>query len=181
MKRELLLLCLCTAMASAQTQPTADGVYLQNGNHLDKLYVASTSGVRSSGAAKVAFSYGIASIKVVLEYRDATAPVKTSLARPIFHVLGNMSTAPRDIVIVHLQQKKDHRELQTAKANAYSGMKMEYSPADVTEVDVMDSEKERIITPKADLKPGEYIIFTGSPSPMPSGYGGYDFSVVTSK
>jgi hypothetical protein len=67
------------------------------------------------------------------------------------------------------------------KANAYTGMKMQYPPEDVTEVDVRESGSERIVTPKADLKPGEYVIFTGTPTPMPTGYGGYDFSVVASK
>ena len=82
---------------------------------------------------------------------------------------------------MRLQQKKDHRELSVGKANAYTGMKMEYSPADVTEVDVKDSKEGRLVTPRVDLTPGEYIIFAGSPSPLPNGYGGCDFSVVPSK
>jgi hypothetical protein len=181
MKKTMLMLCLCSAIALAQTAPTDPSVSLQNGDHLDKLYLASTSGVKSSGAAKVIFSYGIASAEVVYVYRDATALVKTTEVRPVFHIIGNMSTAPRDIVIIRLQQKKDHRELQTAKVNAYSGMKMQYPPQDTIEVDVQDSANERIITPKVDLKPGEYMLFVGSPTPMPTGSGGYDFSVVPVK
>jgi len=172
---------LACSFAAAQTKPTENGIYVQNGDHWDKLYIASTSGARSSGAAKSAFSYGIASSKAVLVFRDSTAPVKSSSMRPIFLVIGDTITAPRDIVIVRLQQKKDHRELQIGKFNAYSGMKMEYPPADVIEVDVKESERARTITPKTDLKAGEYIIFTGTPTPMPIGYGGYDFSVVSPK
>lgn len=172
---------LACSFATAQTKPMENGIYVQNGDHWDKLYIANTSGARSSGAAKSAFSYGIASAKAVLVFRDSTAPVKTSSTRPVFLVIGDTLTAPRDIVIVRLQQKKDHRELQIGKFNAYSGMKMEYLPADVVGVDVKDSERGRTITPQADLKSGEYIIFTGTPTPMPTGYGGYDFSVVIPK
>jgi hypothetical protein len=171
----LFSLAICFGMAQT---PIESGVYIQNGDHLDKLYIANASGTKASGAAKVMFSGGIASAKAVFIYRDATAPMKTALVRPIFHVIGLITTAPRDIVIVRLQQKKDHRELEIGKFNAYSGMNMQYPPADVTEVDVKESGNERIITPKVDLKPGEYILFTGTPTQMPIGYGGYDFSVA---
>jgi hypothetical protein len=43
------------------------------------------------------------------------------------------------------------------------------------------TDKYRTVVPQVPLKPGEYILFTGSPSPMPSGYGGYDFSVASAK
>jgi hypothetical protein len=180
-----LSLCVCL-FATGQTVPTEavpteTGTYLQAPTHWDKLYVASMSGIRTSGAAKTMFTYGVASMKSVLVFRDATAPVKTFSVRPVFRIIGNTTTAPRDTVIVQLQQKKDHRELQVGKVNAYNGMKYEYPAEDVTKVDVTDTDKYRTVVPQVSLKPGEYILFTGSPSPMPSGYGGYDFSVASAK
>jgi hypothetical protein len=171
-----LSLCVCL-FAVAQPVPTENGTYLQAPTHWDNLYVAGVSGIRTSGAAKTMFTYGVASMKSVLVFRDATAPVKTSTVRPVFRIIGNTTGAPRDIVIVQLQQKRDHRELQVGKANVYSGMKYEYPAEDVTKLDVTDTDQYRIVRPQVPLKPGEYILFTGSPSPMPNGYGGYDFSV----
>jgi hypothetical protein len=125
---------------------------------------------------KTAFSYGIASMKTVLTFRDASAPAKTASARPTFCIVGPSETAPRDIVIVRLKQKKDHRELEIGKANAYTGAKVEYPASDVTEMAVTESGAGRTLVPNADLKPGEYILFAGTATQMPTGYGGYDFS-----
>jgi hypothetical protein len=174
----LLVFLALVQLSGAQALPTENGTYLQNGDRWDKLYVASTSGVRASGIGKTMLTYGIASAKSVLVFRDATAPVKTNSPRPTFRIVGDSQTAPRDIVIVRLQKKKDHRELQVGKVNAYTGLKFEYPPADTFEVDVKDGDGARILTPRADLKPGEYILFTQTPTAMPTGYGGYDFTVA---
>lgn len=176
----ILAVFVCS-FVTAQTKPIEPGVYVQHGDHWDKLYVANSSGIRMSGPAGTMFSYGIASMKTIMIFRDPTAPIKTFGARPVFYVVGPTLTAPRDMLIVRLNQKKDHRELQIGKANAYTGAKIEYSASDTIEVTVTDSDGARTITPNADLKPGEYILFVGTPTPMPAGYGGYDFSVVTEK
>ena len=47
-------------------------------------------------------------------YRDPDAPVKTQGPRPVFRIIGPTETAPRDIVIVRLEKKKDHRKLPVA-------------------------------------------------------------------
>jgi hypothetical protein len=175
-----VLLGTCLPVFS-QAKPTDVGVYVQNGDHWDKLYLASSSGVRAGGAMGAAFSYGIASVKSVMTFRDPTAPVKTFGPRPVFLIVGPSMTAPRDMLIVRLKEKKDHRELQIGKANAYTGMKMEYPASDVTEVTVTESDGVKTLTPKVDLKSGEYLLFVGTPTQMPAGYGGYDFSDAGTK
>jgi hypothetical protein len=172
---------LLSSSLLAQTKPTEPGVYIQSGDHWEKLYLANSSGIRMSSPAGTAFSYGIASMKTIMTFRDPTAPVKTLGARPVFYVVGPTQTAPRDMLIVRLKEKKDHRELVIGKANAYTGAKVEYPASDVTEVTVTDSDAGRLLTPKADLKPGEYLLFVGTPTQMPAGYGGYDFSDVAAK
>jgi hypothetical protein len=177
-----LLLFVCATVLGAclpvfsQEKPTEAGVYVQNGDHWDKMYIASSSGIRMSSPAATAFSYGIASIKSIMTFRDPTAPVKASGPRPVFLIIGPTQTAPRDMLIVRMKQKKDHRELQIGKANAYGGAKIEYPASDVTEVTVTESDGVKTLTPKVDLKPGEYLLFVGTPTQMPAGYGGYDFS-----
>jgi hypothetical protein len=170
-----LLFCICP-LIFGQAKPTDAGVYIQNGEHWDKLYLANSSGIRIGSAAGAAFSYGIASVKSIMTFRDPSAPVKGFGPRPVFLIVGPTQTAPRDMLIVRLKQKKDHRELQIGKANAYGGAKIEYPASDVTEVIVTDSDSTRTLTPKVDLKPGEYLLFVGTPTQMPAGYGGYDFS-----
>ena len=175
------LLLFAPSILAGQTVPTDPGVYVRNGDHWDKLYLANSSGVRAGGGMGAALTYGIASVKSTMTFRDPTAPVKTLGARPVFCIVGPSLTAPRDMLIVRLKEKKDHRELQIGKANAYTGMKIEYPSSDVTEVTVTESGSVRTLTPKVDLKPGEYLLFVGAPTQMPAGYGGYDFSDVAAK
>ena len=172
-----VIFCLTTWSGYAQKAPVENGVYVQDAGVWTKLYLASAAGTKSSGIAKSAFSYGIAKAKVLVMYRDPEAPVKTSGPRPTFEIVGPTETAPRDIVIVRLQKKKDHRELQVAKVGAFSGYAAEYPPDLTTAVEVKQEGPDMILTPSADLKPGEYILFAGTPTAMPTGYGGYDFSI----
>lgn len=176
-----MLLLFVRPFVSGQATPTDAGVYVRNGDHWDKLYLANSSGVRAGSGMGAAFTYGIASVKSIMTFRDPTAPVKALGARPTFCIVGPTMTAPRDMLIVRLKEKKDHRELQIGKANAYTGMKIEYPASDVTEVTVTESGAVKTLTPKADLKPGEYLLFVGAPTQMPAGYGGYDFSDQATK
>ena len=174
------LLCLFCAAGFAQSPPWEPGVYIQNAidaNKWDKLYLASTAGARTAGVAKSDFSLGIASKKFELTYRDAEAPVRTSNPKPVFRIVGPSRTAPRDIIVVRLQQMKDHRELQVGGVNDWSGTSFGYPPDATISVDVQQDATGMTLTPKADLRPGEYILFASTPTALPIGYGGYDFSV----
>jgi hypothetical protein len=180
--KKILVFCVVALAAlpsHAQSAPLEKGVYVQNGGSWDRLYLANAIGIKSSGIAKSAFSYGIAKAHVEMSYRDAEAPVKTSGSRPVFRILGVTSVAPRDIVIVRLQVKKDHRELQTAKVGAWTGVNMQYPREATTEVSVQQVDNGLLLTPTSDLKPGEYLLFAGQPAgvSLPSGYGGFDFSI----
>jgi hypothetical protein len=173
-------MALAPVLVIAQSTATENGVYVQNGNAWDKLYLANLNGTKSSGVAKSAFSYGIAKAKVEVVYRDAEAPVSTSGPRPTFKIVGPSQVAPRDIVIVRVQQKKDHRELQLGTARMWSGVNMQYPPEATTEVSVKQTDNGLILTPAADLKPGQYLLFAGGPvggSGLPSGMGGFDFGI----
>jgi len=167
----LSLSTLCIAQ-----NPYQPSLAVQNGDHWDKLYTATTTGAKAGGMGMAMMTGGISGVKSVLIYRDATAPVHTTSLRPVFKLVGDANTAPRDIIIVRLQQKKNHRELQIGKANAYTGFNMEYPPSETFKVDVKQDGDGMVITPAEDLKPGEYIVFTASG--MPSGYGGFDFAVT---
>jgi hypothetical protein len=164
--------------ALAQSAPIEKGLFIQNGTKWDKLYPASVVGTKSTGIAKSTFTpFGLAKMHVAESYRDAHAPVATSSARPVFKVVGTTGVAPRDIIIVRLKEKKDHREVETMSMSMWTGVNMQYSPDIVTKVSVEQVEGGLLITPVTDLKPGEYLILTGIGAGIATGTGGSDFSV----
>jgi hypothetical protein len=175
----ILLIPFLAIYVSAQNTPKASGVYLQDGNGWQSLELVSIMGSRASGVAKAAFSYGIATAKIVLLYRNGKAPVATSDTRPTFCIVNPAKAQPRDIVIVRLKQKKDHRELQVAKLRTFAGPDMEYDPKDTFGVTVGQSGSCEMATSSIDLKPGQYVLFPGNTltGNLPSGYGGYDFGI----
>ena len=175
-----VLLCLFCTAGFAQSSPFEPGVYIRNAqdsNKWDKLYLASTAGAKTAGVTKNSLSLGIAHKRFELTYRDAEAPVRTSCPKPVFRIVGLSQTAPRDIVVVRLEQKKDHRELQVGGTSDWSGTSFGYPPDATTSVEVQEDATGMTLTPKADLKPGEYMLFASTPTALPIGYGGYDFSV----
>ena len=124
----------CHAQSAPPPCPAGSGVFVLEQTGWKPLYEVQVAGVKSSGVAKAAFSYGIASVKSVLVYRDPSAP-ETVQSGATFC----MNVAPgalRDATIVRVEQKKDHRELQTAKGNIYSGLSLQYRPEDVQKITV---------------------------------------------
>jgi len=172
-----VLLCLFCAAGFAQSSALEPGIYIQNANKWDKLYLANTAGAKTAGIAKNSLSLGIARKRFELTYRDVEAPVRTLNPKPVFRIVGPSQTAPRDIVVVRLQQRRDHRELQVGGESDWTGTSFGYPPDATTSVEVQQDETGMTLTPKADLKPGEYILFASTPTALPIGYGGYDFSV----
>ena len=155
------------------------GVSIQNGTTWDKLYHANITGTKSKGVAGAAFSYGIAKAHIVHTFREAEAPIQTSNPRPVFKVVGAQDIAPRDIIIVKLEKKKDHREIEVGSVRTWTGANMGYPDKAVTKVTVQQVEGALLVTPAEDLEPGEYLLFPGVQGVvMPeAGFGGFDFGV----
>lgn len=123
--------------------------------------------------------------QMVWTYRGSDAPVRISEPRPVFYfrqapAMPNMPTMPvmsyRDLVIVQFDKKKDHRELQTTNGGNMFTFKAGISKEKLPDIDVEKIEDGLFkITPKQDLKPGEYLIAFGM------GYSGYDFGIDAPK
>jgi hypothetical protein len=101
---------------------------------------------------------GINSNKLIYLYNGAEAPVKISETRPTFYLRYYRGyTSARNFSIVRMDQKKDHRELQTTHAT-FSGTSVGYNEKDIVAVDfTIVSDGLYAITPKADLVKGEYV------------------------
>jgi hypothetical protein len=176
----LCLGALFTLTALSQAPPTSDAVYVQQPGHWRRLYVAPVVLTRVGD--------GSGSTKIFSVYRDPHATTAVKGPRPVFSWSGfNDNISPRDVLVVRLAQKKDHREMQYATSDPHRGITPGYLPQDRVEVQVRDDGNLRTVTPKADLAPGEYMLFTGAPGALvapgtrfPGGVSvfGFDFQVV---
>ncbi|HZE80696.1 MAG TPA: hypothetical protein VE604_07315 [Candidatus Polarisedimenticolia bacterium] len=124
--------------------------------------------------------------QMVWTYRGSDAPVRIAEPRPVFYFrqaasMPNMPTVPmasyRDLAIVQFDKKKDHRELQTTNGGNMFTFKAGIGKDKLPDIDVEKIEDGLFkITPKQDLKPGEYLISFGG-----MGYSGYDFGIDSPK
>lgn len=167
------------AGCTAQTAPTASGVYLKNNGQWMPLSVANASGFRSDGLGRAMLTGGIAGVHGDTLFAGRTAQNLTSEESPVFCIVSSAKMEERDIVIVRLKQKHGQRELQTVTASAYRGASVQYEPKETTHVTASQDGACQTVRPTSPLKPGEYILFASpaSISPFPTGYNGYDFSV----
>ena len=148
-------------------------------------------GVHTTGVAKTAFTYGIASGKVKATFPDPKAPVQIADERPLFCSV-NVAEQGRDIIVVKLEPHGAKREIQLASLRAWSGVNMQYKDSDMVKVEVQKQNTQTFLvtTPEA-LKSGEYIMFPrlqGSGTDLniqkaggPTSIGGYDFGYRKSK
>src|SRR5205807_457159 len=104
----------------------------------------------------------------------AEAPVQTSESKPTFYSRPPIQS-PRDLMIVRMDKKKDHRELQTTNGAVFKSAG--YKKSNMVEVSSTPvSADVMAITPTADLKDGEYLLVFSY-----GGSDGYDFAVGQKK
>jgi hypothetical protein len=115
----------------------------------------------------------------VYDYAGAESPNQLDDLRPVFGVRLNLAgpdisnDKTTELLIVRMFKEKDHRELQfvhTGFMSARSGIDSK-DVADATLTKVAD--RTYTLVPKADLKPGEYLVtFRGT-----NGSYGFDFGI----
>jgi hypothetical protein len=163
-----VLLGLCVvSIAQDSTEPPDHGAYYKAKDGWQKLELLAATG-RKVGA----FS------GVIVSYRGVEAPVQLSDRRPVFYIKTTpdkevlMEVAARNALIVLLDKKKDHRELQTVKSGLF-GAKAGLDKKQLPDVTLHAINKLMMtITPNQDLEPGEYLITWDS-----MGRAGYDFGI----
>lgn len=150
--------------------PGNSGVYFLTDNGWKPLTLLQPLGYGSSRGGRAMLTY---SAKATVRYKDLQAP-QTLDAKPTFCTAGNADIG-RNVTIVRLHPKKDHRELQIGKVGRFTGTSMQYSTKDVVAIDVrVQNERSVIITPRSALTSGQYlIVIPGRPAPS----AGYDFGV----
>jgi hypothetical protein len=165
-----LVVLLVAVVAVAQDTP---GMYVDRSGSLVKMEHAPMSGTGTKGVAKSMFVPGV-SPSVVWDYPGLAAPVRVS-ARPRFVYLirpNQSSISERDIVLVRMDQKGDHREIRVAKVGAWTAnTRTGFDQKKLIPIAVTRKGETIEIVPAADLDAGEYFVTAGF-SPV-----GFDFGV----
>ena len=164
----MLFAGLCTiCIAQESAEPPDHGAYYKAKDGWQKLEILTTA-----GASAHAFS------GVTISYRGAEAPVQLTDRRPVFYLKARpyqetqAAMAARNEVIILLEKKKDHRELQNIKSGLFSA-KAEVDKKRLPDVTVrLVNDLTISITPNQDLAPGEYLLTNDS-----MGHVGYDFGI----
>ena len=169
----LVVLTTVTALTQDKPAPTAAGMYYSSPSGPSRLELVTNSGFKTSGAAKAAFSYGIAKAKGKWLYRNPAAVAQLSDHRPAFTLVSLIDVSTQSITLLRFDVKKDHREAQFVEVGIWTGAKAEDKnilPLTVTRIP--DSNNLTIV-PQADLPSGEYLLITD----VAKGADGYDFGV----
>lgn len=137
-----------------------------------------SSGLHSTGIAKSAFSYGIASAKVKTVFPDSKAPVQLNDGQANFCSV-NIAEQLRDVIIVRLEEHKDRRELKTASVRAWTGVDMQFKESDrIPTSGTKQGDTGFLFTTQKKIEYGEYMILitpTAGAYAGPGVIGGYDF------
>lgn len=159
--KQLALVALVAFFATVTLAQDAPGMYVDQAGSLVEMKHVQFAGSGSKGVAKSVFVPGT-SASVVWDYRGAQAPVRVS-ARPhfVYRMRPNQGISERDIVLVRMDQKTDHREIRIAKVRAFGNNQTGYDEKSLVALTVTRSGETLQISPATDLAPGEYFMTAG--------------------
>jgi hypothetical protein len=152
----------------------APGIYVDQDGTLSELSPAAYSGTQSSNS--------IVKANIFWTFRGSHSPVQLSTNHPHFRLVcghGNLNLLmlcgggfqPRDLIIVRLDEKSDHREARTISGSMSGGHSGFDSKKTTIATSVRRDDGSWGVSPDKDLKSGEYLITTGI---QPQGF---DFGV----
>lgn len=152
------------------------GLYRQSAGRWSQLETIAQSGISTKHGAS---AFAGVPPGAVFNYAGSHASLQFEDRRPVFGIRVDpaRSDVPgfnaRDLLIVRMSPKKDHRELRVMHGG-FASARVGIDSKDITELTVTSvAERTYTAVPTSDLKPGEYLItFRGS-----KGASGYDFGV----
>ena len=152
----VIFISLCAVSIAQNTaEPPDHGAYYRAKDGWQKLEILTTT-----GASVHAFS------GVIVSYRGAESPVQLSDRRPVFYIKATpdkeaqLAVTARNTVIVLLDKKKDHRELQTVKSGLFGAKGRTGQEAFAGRDSAFNQHLLISITPNQDLVPGEFCLRT---------------------
>ena len=167
----LLLLLLQLAGPSAPPDmPPDSGVYFRQEGKWISLKTSAVAGVNTKGLEQYIQTDGFTGLAMDFVCQGALALIRIPSQKPVFYVRG--IGLPNDALIVQFEQKKNSRYLRTSLSSSNAANKAGFRENAIRKVDiVIFSDKSFSITPKEDLKPGEYLLTFGNAT------NSYDFGI----
>jgi hypothetical protein len=174
--KKAVILAILTLLTVAFGQTQAPGIYSDQNGTLSELSPAAYSGTQSSNSMVKA--------NIFWTFRGNHSPVQLSTNRPQFRLVcglrggvpllmlcGPTLQQPTDLIIVRLDEKSDHREARTITGSMFGGHSGFDAKKTTTATAVKRDDGSWEVSPDGDLKPGEYLITTGT-HPQ-----GFDFGI----
>lgn len=169
----LVLATAGSALGQTPQTPTLSGLYSQSESGYTKMEMATSSGFKTSGVAKSAFSYGIAHVHGKWTYNGKAAAAQIS-SQPTFVLVSQVDVSTQSVGLVRFDVKKDRREAEMCDADMWTGVNTgnkDIVPLTVTRI---SGTNNLLVKPTSPLPVGEYLLITDAGK----GYDGYDFSVA---
>jgi hypothetical protein len=165
-----------SASALADLQSLSHGLYYQSAQGWKKL-----DGTRSSGFSTTHGASSLVGVPPggVRLYDGSASANQFDNHRPIFGIIVDASRPDvagfnaRDLLLVRMAKKKDHRELQVMEGG-FAKERVGLNSKDLVEVTLTTvADRTFIVVPKTELASGEYVLtFRGA-----NGVAGYDFGI----
>jgi hypothetical protein len=187
-KSRLALLLISATLAAQQEPPSpsvsggsdlealSHGVYYQSARGWKKLDGRSSSGFKTTHGASA-----LAGVPpgVVRLYPGPEAASQLEGRRPVFGIREEAARPDvpgltvRDLLIVRMAKKKDHRELEVMEGS-FASQRVGLNSKDIVEATLTTvSDRTFTLVPKNDLARGEYVLTLRGAN----GTVGYDFGV----
>lgn len=165
-----------SASVLADLQSLSTGLYYQSAQEWRKLDASSSSGFRTTHGASALAGVPPGAMRLY-DGSETANPLENHL--PVFGLRVDASRpdipgrTARDLLIVRMTKKKDHRELQVM-SGGFASQRVGFNSKDIVAVKLTTvADRTFILVPKKELASGEYLLtFRGA-----NGTAGYDFGI----
>jgi hypothetical protein len=143
--------------SSGSPIPGEPGIYYKAPDAWVRLEQASPSAVEHRGVGTALLTWGLSGVSTIQLYEGAQSRLQIQDRKPTFYVRG-FGVSEQGGEIVRLAKKKGHREILAASIKPFNA-KAGHIEHDVDEVVVARVSSDVIaITPRTELKTGEYLL-----------------------
>jgi hypothetical protein len=143
--------------------PGESGVWLlQNGAWLTMLS-APHSRANARGLDNYIYTDGYTNLNMDVSFAGPKADLRISGREPVF--IARLENDGFEPVLIRLEKKKNRRICRSRPSSASIGNKHGFSKKDIVQtILTVNPDKSITVRPELPLKPGEYLLVTGSPS-----------------
>lgn len=142
--------------------PAAKGVFYRVGEaEWQRMEQITSVEARAVGQLASIFTYGIKETRVICVFRGAQAQRQFKERRPVFRISG-LGVSAGDVYIIALRKNPERRDVEVGRMGTFKKLSTGFRKRDVNDVEVKRLGDDLLeVTPKNDLAPGEYLLFTG--------------------